>query len=229
MSTSLPETHRDVPRGAVGVHVRVPKAGELIANHLRRQIVRGQLREGDALLPRTTSCSSSRSRGRRFARHFGYSSTRSDHRPPGRARRGPRPPSRRRGGGAVWVTSSNTGARRSPTCCRRGQTSRRPVRGWSPSGVRTMTSTPGMLPRVPTGLSTTQQHGVGPVRRFTNCSSICRATRLWRCAPGCCGISSSGRVDQTFLPDARHPRVGAPCGRLGDALPSGRADRIRGR
>jgi GntR family transcriptional regulator, transcriptional repressor for pyruvate dehydrogenase complex len=47
----MPEDPRAVPRDAVGVQVRVPKAGELIANHLRRQIVRGQLREGDALPP----------------------------------------------------------------------------------------------------------------------------------------------------------------------------------
>jgi DNA-binding FadR family transcriptional regulator len=51
MSEPMSGDHRDVPRDAVGVHVRVPKAGELIANHLRRQIVRGQLREGDALPP----------------------------------------------------------------------------------------------------------------------------------------------------------------------------------
>jgi DNA-binding FadR family transcriptional regulator len=30
-------------------HVRVPKAGELVAGQLRRQIIRGDLREGDAL------------------------------------------------------------------------------------------------------------------------------------------------------------------------------------
>ena len=47
----MPEAPRAVPGNAVGVQVRVPKAGELIANHLRRQIVRGQLREGDALPP----------------------------------------------------------------------------------------------------------------------------------------------------------------------------------
>src|SRR5829696_8998228 len=33
--------------------VRVPKTAELIAHHLRRQIVRGELRENDALPPET--------------------------------------------------------------------------------------------------------------------------------------------------------------------------------
>src|SRR6266513_4730852 len=31
--------------------VRVPKTAELVASHLRRQIVRGELKEGDALPP----------------------------------------------------------------------------------------------------------------------------------------------------------------------------------
>src|SRR5881227_670324 len=31
--------------------VRVPKTAELVASHLRRQIVRGELKEGDALSP----------------------------------------------------------------------------------------------------------------------------------------------------------------------------------
>ncbi|ETA00246.1 transcriptional regulator, GntR family, partial [Frankia sp. CcI6] len=35
----------------VGQHVRVPKTAELVAAHLRRQIVRGELQEGDALPP----------------------------------------------------------------------------------------------------------------------------------------------------------------------------------
>ncbi|MCK9878435.1 GntR family transcriptional regulator, partial [Frankia sp. Ag45/Mut15] len=35
----------------VGRHVRVPKTAELVAAHLRRQIVRGELHEGDALPP----------------------------------------------------------------------------------------------------------------------------------------------------------------------------------
>ncbi|CAJ63137.1 MULTISPECIES: FadR/GntR family transcriptional regulator [Frankia] len=35
----------------VGQHVRVPKTAELVAAHLRRQIVRGELHEGDALPP----------------------------------------------------------------------------------------------------------------------------------------------------------------------------------
>ncbi|ADP82775.1 FadR/GntR family transcriptional regulator [Pseudofrankia inefficax] len=37
--------------GRVGRHVRVPKTAELVAAHLRRQIVRGELVEGDALPP----------------------------------------------------------------------------------------------------------------------------------------------------------------------------------
>ncbi len=39
-----------MPRSTV---VRVPKAGEMVAAHLRRQIVTGELREGDALKPET--------------------------------------------------------------------------------------------------------------------------------------------------------------------------------
>ncbi|MCL9797717.1 FadR/GntR family transcriptional regulator, partial [Frankia sp. AgKG'84/4] len=35
----------------VGQHVRVPKTAELVAAHLRRQIVRGELHENDALPP----------------------------------------------------------------------------------------------------------------------------------------------------------------------------------
>ncbi|EIV96383.1 transcriptional regulator, partial [Frankia sp. QA3] len=35
----------------MGRHVRVPKTAELVAAHLRRQIVRGELHEGDALPP----------------------------------------------------------------------------------------------------------------------------------------------------------------------------------
>ena len=35
--------------------VRVPKTAELVAGHIRRQIVRGQLHEGDALPPETAT------------------------------------------------------------------------------------------------------------------------------------------------------------------------------
>ncbi|GCB44120.1 FadR/GntR family transcriptional regulator [Streptomyces sp. NL15-2K] len=38
-------------RGRVGRQVRVPKTAELVAAHLRRQIVRGELKPGDALPP----------------------------------------------------------------------------------------------------------------------------------------------------------------------------------
>src|SRR6185295_8273441 len=37
----------------VAAPVRVPKTAELVASHLRRQIVRGDLKEGDALPPET--------------------------------------------------------------------------------------------------------------------------------------------------------------------------------
>jgi len=37
--------------GSPTVAVRVPKTAELIADHIRRQIVRGELHEGDALPP----------------------------------------------------------------------------------------------------------------------------------------------------------------------------------
>ena len=37
----------------VGTQLRVPKTAELVASHLRRQIVRGELKEGDALPPET--------------------------------------------------------------------------------------------------------------------------------------------------------------------------------
>ena len=37
------------PAAQIGTVVRAPKTGELIASHLRRQIVRGELRPGDAL------------------------------------------------------------------------------------------------------------------------------------------------------------------------------------
>ena len=37
--------------GRVGQRVRVPKTAELVAAHLRRQIVRNELHEGDALPP----------------------------------------------------------------------------------------------------------------------------------------------------------------------------------
>lgn len=36
------------------VNLRVPKTAELVANHIRRQIVNGQLREGSALRPETS-------------------------------------------------------------------------------------------------------------------------------------------------------------------------------
>lgn len=39
--------------GSIARTVRVPKTAELVAGHLRRQIVRGELREGDALPPET--------------------------------------------------------------------------------------------------------------------------------------------------------------------------------
>jgi DNA-binding FadR family transcriptional regulator len=44
-------TLRDVhsPSSVIGREVRVPKTAELVAGNLRRQIVRGELREGDAL------------------------------------------------------------------------------------------------------------------------------------------------------------------------------------
>ena len=39
------------PAGQVGQIVRAPKTAELIAGRLRRQIVRGELKEGDTLPP----------------------------------------------------------------------------------------------------------------------------------------------------------------------------------
>jgi DNA-binding FadR family transcriptional regulator len=45
---------RQAPRGTAngaGQLVRVPKAAELVAAELRRQIIRGELAEGDALPP----------------------------------------------------------------------------------------------------------------------------------------------------------------------------------
>ncbi|MDT7706712.1 MAG: hypothetical protein QOG20_2319 [Pseudonocardiales bacterium] len=47
-------TRDGAARGQVGQRLRVPKAAELIADHLRRQIVRGELAEGDALPPEAT-------------------------------------------------------------------------------------------------------------------------------------------------------------------------------
>ena len=41
----------DVPRRDERVSLRIPKAAELVAGHIRRQIVTGQLGEGDALPP----------------------------------------------------------------------------------------------------------------------------------------------------------------------------------
>src|ERR1700676_4225945 len=46
----LPRTNGDRP---MAVTMRVPKMAELVAGHLRRQIVRGELQEGDALPPET--------------------------------------------------------------------------------------------------------------------------------------------------------------------------------
>ncbi|WP_131747287.1 FCD domain-containing protein [Frankia sp. Cppng1_Ct_nod] len=40
-----------IGEGRIGRQVRVPKTAELVAAHLRRQIVRGELTEGDALPP----------------------------------------------------------------------------------------------------------------------------------------------------------------------------------
>ena len=37
------------PTAQIGTVVRAPKTGELIASHLRRQIVRGELRPGETL------------------------------------------------------------------------------------------------------------------------------------------------------------------------------------
>jgi len=44
-------TQRSEPDALVGQHVRVPKMAELVAAQLRRQIIRGDLLEGDALPP----------------------------------------------------------------------------------------------------------------------------------------------------------------------------------
>ncbi len=43
--------NQKVSLAAVASPVRVPKTAELVASHLRRQIVRGELKEGDALPP----------------------------------------------------------------------------------------------------------------------------------------------------------------------------------
>ena len=51
--------------------VRVPKTAELVASHLRRRIVLGELKEGDALHPRVRSWRSSACRARRSARPSG--------------------------------------------------------------------------------------------------------------------------------------------------------------
>src|SRR3984957_2930419 len=45
----MTEALRDGEHQMVGSQVRVPKMGELVASSLRRQIVRGDLAEGDAL------------------------------------------------------------------------------------------------------------------------------------------------------------------------------------
>src|ERR1700743_3844476 len=37
------------PAAQIGTFVRAPKTGELVATHLRRQIVRGELRPGETL------------------------------------------------------------------------------------------------------------------------------------------------------------------------------------
>src|SRR4051794_13190056 len=44
-----PSTSDGRPTSTIGEQVRVPKMAELVAGHLRRQIVRGELAEGAAL------------------------------------------------------------------------------------------------------------------------------------------------------------------------------------
>ena len=51
LGTARPAPSSVLDDGRVGRHVRVPKTAELVAAHLRRQIVRGELVEGDALPP----------------------------------------------------------------------------------------------------------------------------------------------------------------------------------
>jgi DNA-binding FadR family transcriptional regulator len=56
--------------------VRVPKTAELVAMHIRRQIVTGQLREGDALPPETTLIEEFGISRPRCARRSGFSNPR---------------------------------------------------------------------------------------------------------------------------------------------------------
>src|SRR5215212_9794665 len=51
IQTALKGATMAQPVGAVGQLVRAPKTAELIASHIRRQIVRGELRENDTLPP----------------------------------------------------------------------------------------------------------------------------------------------------------------------------------
>ncbi|KLL11967.1 FadR/GntR family transcriptional regulator [Protofrankia coriariae] len=51
---AMPATSRAGTVVAIGQQVRVPKTAELVAAHLRRRIVRGELVEGDALPPEAT-------------------------------------------------------------------------------------------------------------------------------------------------------------------------------
>ena len=55
--------------GPVGRQIRVPKSAELVAAQLRRQIIKGELVEGEALAPESALLEpSSVSRGPRFAK-----------------------------------------------------------------------------------------------------------------------------------------------------------------
>ena len=61
----------------VAAPVRVPKTAELVASHLRRQIVRGELKEGDALPPESArSWSTSACHDRPCGRRSGSSNRR---------------------------------------------------------------------------------------------------------------------------------------------------------
>jgi len=51
MSKSVHELHATTERLVTNERVRVPKTAELVASELRRRIVRGELKEGDALPP----------------------------------------------------------------------------------------------------------------------------------------------------------------------------------
>ena len=48
--TSMSSTHDPVGRG-LGGGIRVPKTAEVVADHIRSRIIRGELREGDSLPP----------------------------------------------------------------------------------------------------------------------------------------------------------------------------------